>query len=217
MKYVISLGGSVIVPKELDVKFLSSFSKLIKKSKHRFSIVCGGGATARMYQGSAQKLGINEYNSHSIGIEATLLNAFFISNLVNGNFIPGHPLDTAKGFGRRPVVSGGYEPGWTTDVDAAIIARKIKADALINVTNVDHVYDKDPRVYKNAKKIVKISWKDFMKLPAMKRMPGAHFVFDPDAAKICKASKIKVYVIGKNIKNLKNCLEKKKFVGTTIF
>ena len=217
MKYVISLGGSVIVPKELDVKFLSSFSKLIKKSKHRFSIVCGGGATARMYQGAAQKLGINDYNSHSIGIEATLLNAFFISNVVNGEFIPGLPLDTVKRFGNIPVVSGGDEHGWTTDIDAAIIAKKIKADALINVTNVDYVYNKDPRVYKNAKKIIKISWKDFMKLPAMKRKPGAHFVFDQDAAKICKAAKIKVYVVGNNIANLKKCLNDKNFVGTTIF
>lgn len=218
MKYVISLGGSVIIPQDVDVKFLSEFAKMIKElsKKHQFSIVCGGGSTARIYAGAAMKLGVNEYNSHEIGTQATLLNAFLMSKVLDGEFTPGHPEETAKKFGKKIVVSGGYKPGWTTDIDAAIIAKTIKADALINITNVDHVYDSDPKVNPNAKKIEKISWNDFMKLPAMERKPGAHFVFDPEAAEICMKSEIKVFVVGKDTSNLKNCLEGKKFIGTTI-
>jgi len=218
MKFVISLGGSVIVPKEVDIGFLSEFAKMIKElgKKHQFSIVCGGGSTARLYANAAQKLGVNEYNSHEIATQATLLNAFFMTKMLNGEFAPGHPEETAKKFGKVPIVSGGYKPGWTTDIDAAIIAKTIKADAVINVTNVDHVYDSDPRTNPSAKKIEKISWKDFMKLPAMERKPGMHFVFDPEAAEICMKEKIKVYVLNNNVGNLKNCLDGKKFIGTTI-
>lgn len=50
---VISLGGSVIIPKEgFDLKFLKGFKKLILSliKNYRFIIVCGGGQTARSYQ-----------------------------------------------------------------------------------------------------------------------------------------------------------------------
>lgn len=219
MKYVISLGGSVIVPEEVDTEFLSQFAKMIKElsKKHKFSIVCGGGRTCRIYTEAAQKLGISTEESHQVGVQVTLLNALFVSKIINGKFVPGHPKDTAKKFGNVPIVSGGYKPGWTTDVDAAIIAKEIKADGLVNVTNVNYVYDSDPKINPNAKKIEKISWGDFMKLPAMERKPGMHFVFDPEAAKICMKEKIKVYVVGKDVANLKNCLEGKNFIGTTIF
>jgi uridylate kinase len=219
MRYVISLGGSVIVPKEVDVGFLSRFAKMIKTlgRKHRFAIVCGGGSIARKYGDAALRLGVDEIKSHEIGTQVTLLNAFFMATVLNGGFVPGHPKTTAKKFGKRPIVSGGYKPGWTTDVDAAIIAKEVKANALINVTNVDYVYDSDPMTNPDAEKIEKISWKDFMKLPAMHRRPGAHYVFDPDAAKICMRANIKVYVLGKDVHNLRNCIEGKPFIGTMIF
>ena len=48
---VISLGGSLIVPEKVDVKFLKEFKKIILKNtkKHKFVIVCGGGSIARKY------------------------------------------------------------------------------------------------------------------------------------------------------------------------
>ena len=50
---VISLGGSVIVPKDIDTNFLKKFKQLILKFPHRFAIYCGGGSTARKYQKAA--------------------------------------------------------------------------------------------------------------------------------------------------------------------
>ncbi|MFH0869261.1 MAG: UMP kinase [archaeon] len=218
MKYVISLGGSVIIPSDIDINFLSEFSAAIKElsGNNEFSIVCGGGANARRYVDAARKAGASDKDADIVGIQATLLNAALVSRFISGNLSAGSPKKAAKKFGKVPVVSGGYKPGWTTDVDAAVIAKEIGADALVNVTNVDHVYDSDPRENPNAAKIEKISWKDFLKLPAMKRKPGAHYVFDPKAAKICMKSGIKVFVIGSTISNLKNCLEGKNFTGTTI-
>ena len=48
---VISLGGSLIVPDEIDYSFLQKFREVIKKNtrKYKFVIVCGGGSIARKY------------------------------------------------------------------------------------------------------------------------------------------------------------------------
>ena len=50
---IISLGGSIVVPDKIDYNFLKKFRALIlkhvKKGK-RFVLICGGGATARLYQ-----------------------------------------------------------------------------------------------------------------------------------------------------------------------
>ena len=47
---VISLGGSIVVPEEIDIKFLTEFKNMIErliKKGYRFIIICGGGSIAR--------------------------------------------------------------------------------------------------------------------------------------------------------------------------
>ena len=56
---VISLGGSLIVPDDIDHAFLKSFRDTIDScDDYRFFIVCGGGAVAREYQSAAKDAGI---------------------------------------------------------------------------------------------------------------------------------------------------------------
>ncbi|MCD6576291.1 MAG: UMP kinase [Nanoarchaeota archaeon] len=217
MKVVISLGGSVIVPKELDVKFLKEFVKLINKfkRKHKFSIVCGGGHTARIYTRKAKEFNLSTNEAHELGISATHLNAQFLAKILNAKFSKEHPLKIGKMKGL--IVSGGYKPGWTTDTDAALIAKSMKANILINITDVKGIYTKDPNKYKDARLIPKMSWKEFEKMFG-KKITGAgkHYVFDPLAGQICKKNKIKVIVIGKDLKTLERLLEGKKFIGTIV-
>jgi len=50
---ILSLGGSLIVPDQVDVNFLKNFKKLVEKyvkRNFRFVIICGGGSIARKYQ-----------------------------------------------------------------------------------------------------------------------------------------------------------------------
>ena len=48
---VISLGGSLIIPEQIDVRVLREFKRILFRNKYRykFVIVCGGGSTARNY------------------------------------------------------------------------------------------------------------------------------------------------------------------------
>lgn len=85
------------------------------------------------------------------------------------------------------------------------------------MSNIDYVYDKDPKKYKNAKKIKKILWADFKKLVGTTWNPGANTPFDPIATQHASRLKMKVAVIGPRLKQLENLLNDKPFLGTLIY
>ena len=53
------------------------------------------------------------------------------------------------------MVAGGWMPGRSTDDDAVRLAKIYGAEMVINLSNIDYVYDKDPNKYKDAKKLPK--------------------------------------------------------------
>src|SRR5665811_566656 len=79
---VISLGGSLIIPEELDVEFLKSFRALILshvEKGRKFLITTGGGKICRKYQDVAKELGDPSADDLDwIGIAALKLNAELI-------------------------------------------------------------------------------------------------------------------------------------------
>ena len=80
MKIVISLGGSLIIPDEIDYNFLKQFKKTIYKlNKHKFIIVTGGGKIAREYINALRKEGLNDKIQSLIGIKTTKLNAMLLN------------------------------------------------------------------------------------------------------------------------------------------
>lgn len=61
--------------------------------------------------------------------------------------------------GRIVVLAGGTgNPFFTTDTAAALRANEIRADAVLKATNVDGIYDKDPRKFPDAKKHVHVTY-----------------------------------------------------------
>ena len=219
---IISLGGSLIFPEHLDKNFLINFKKIIQKyikKRYRFVIICGGGKLARNFQQAASKVRkLSNEKLDWLGIQATKINAYSLKSIFGGmvnEFIVTNPNAKLK-FQKNVIIAAGWKPGWSTDYDAVLLAKNIGIKEIINMSNVDYVYDKDPKKYKDAKKIQKINWKDFMKLINQKWKPGINVPFDPVAAKEAWKSKLRVYVIGKDLKNLESLLERKRFRGTTI-
>ena len=221
---VLSLGGSLIIPGDIDSVYLKQFREVIKKNvkNHKFIIVCGGGNIARKYIFALRENRINETLQSYAGISATRTNARFMSYFFNQNPKSGIPQkmeEIHKYLRMQDIVFCGaleYKPNQTSDSTAADIAKHFDA-VFINLTNVPGLYDKNPTEYKNAKFIPTISWKDFDKLAnKIKYEPGQHFVLDQTAAKIIRKNKIPTYILGKNPKELDNFLNKKKFIGTEI-
>ena len=222
--YVISLGGSLIVPPTgVDHKFLKKFRQLILariKLGEKFYLISGGGATCRKYNEAAKKVvKLTRDDLDWLGIHATRLNAHLLRTIFRGQAhleIITNPTLILKAK-ENIVVAGGWRPGWSTDYVATILVEKYKAKTVINLSNIDFAYDKDPNKFKDAKKITKINWPDFRKIVGNKWDPGLNAPFDPVASKKAQTLGLEVVIMnGKNISNLNNYFNGKKFIGTVI-
>ena len=219
---VLSLGGSLIVPDKIDFDFLKNFKKTIEKyikKRYKFVIYCGGGKLARNLQQAASKTkNLSNKDLDWIGIHATKINAKLVKSLFKNNaenFIVENPNKRIN-FKKSVLIAAGWLPGWSTDYDAVLLAKNLDVKEIVNMSNVDYVYDKDPNKNKNAKKIEKINWQNYSKLVSNKWKAGMNVPFDPVAAREAKKSKMKVYIIGRDLRNLENLLDGKKFKGTVI-
>ena len=224
MRLVISVGGSIIVPEEVDYSFLLKFKKLIIElaKKHKIVLVTGGGKTARRYIEALRKSGASIQAQDEVGIESTRLNALLLLEFFKlKQKIPKNLNEVVNLAEKEPlVISGGFD--WdgisrTSDGCAAEISAEFHADFLINMTNVAGLYNKDPQKHKDARLIRNINYADFNEIIAkVKEKPGQHFILDGQAAKFITKHKIKTAIVGKNLDNLKRCIQNKSFIGTLI-
>ena len=221
---VISLGGSIIVPDKIQIKFLKSFKEFILKflkKDYRFIIVTGGGSVARNYIEAASEITkISDEDKDWLGIHATRINAHLIRTIFKKESYPVVLDDAFKKIGdekHRIFIASGWRPGWSTDYDAVLLAKRFKADKVINCSNIDYVYNKDIAKYKDAKIIKDITWAEYRKIIGSKWKPGMRAPFDPIASKMAEKLKITVIITkGADLQNLKNILENKASKGTII-
>ncbi|MEI8338176.1 MAG: UMP kinase [bacterium] len=221
---VISLGGSLIVPDSIDTDFITKFKSIIDKEialGKRFIIICGGGRVARNYQTAGQKITkLRASDIDWLGIHSTRLNAHLIKTI----FLPKveeivvHDPHEKITFKKSILVAAGWKPGWSTDYDAILLAKRFKAKKVINLSNIDYICDKDPKKHSDAKVLLNISWKDYRKLIPAKWSPGLNSPFDPIASKEAQKNNIQVAVIsGENLDQLDNFIYDKPFEGTLIY
>ncbi|MFA5797114.1 MAG: UMP kinase [Candidatus Woesearchaeota archaeon] len=217
---IISLGGSLIVPEGIDTVFLDAFKRFIFSRPERFVIITGGGRTARTYQAAIKAMGdLNSEDADWIGIHATRLNAHLIRTIFRNYANPKLVCDprTKVSFKEKILVAAGWEPGFSTDYDAVLLAKQLKVKKLINLSNIDYVYSKDPNKYADAKRIEEINWKDFRKIVGDKWDPGLNTPFDPVASKEAEKLKLEVAIMnGRDFANVTAYLDGKKFKGTII-
>lgn len=227
-RIIMSIGGSLIVPNGgIETKFLMNLNKFVReqlaKNKNRqFFLVCGGGSTARHYIDAGKEvLGHDLTNDDQdwLGIHATRLNAHLVRTIfrdIASPFIIKH-YEIIRKVTEPVVVAAAWKPGWSTDFDSVLLCEDYDVHEVLNLSNIDKVYDKDPNKHPNAKSFDKISWKDFRKLVGDKWIPGMNAPFDPIASKKAEELGVRVVVLnGNNFENIKNYLSGKKFVGTVI-
>ena len=217
----ISLGGSVINPTEIDSQFLNDLSIMLKKfiSKFKFVIVCGGGKVARQYI-QALPVGLTEGEKDYMGIAATWLNAQLLTYYFKGHCSPVLPTtvkEMSKFLQQYDIgISGGFLPAIKTDEDAAILADLYGSPILINVTNVNGIYDKDPNKHPDAKKYDHLSYQEFYKVVSPLSLgAGSNAPFTLIAAKICERTNIKIIICSKKVPKIEQAIDGKN-VGTVI-
>lgn len=221
---VLSLGGSQIIPNDVNLKYLNEFKKIILKhsKKYKFIIVCGGGSIARKYISALKEAKADVKLQSLAGIGATRMNARFMNYFFNidpKHGIPHTHKTLRKYISNQNIIFCGaleYKPNQTSDSTAAEIAKEFKSN-FINITNIQGLYSKNPLEHKDARFIPEIGWKEFDKMAnKSKFQPGQHFVLDQTASKTILKNKITTYITGKDLKELDNLLSKKKFKGTII-
>lgn len=214
MRLVIKIGGSLSIgkdgpKKEYFRRLLPVLKELDKNNQLIISI--GGGRFIRKYYKAVEKLDLTPEQMEWIAIELLRVNVRFLSFLLNKNSI-----FTLQEMGKNTSgVIGGIRPGRSTDANAAYAAGVIEADYFVKLTNVNGIYDKDPKRYKNAKKLNHISF-DQLKKYASDGKPGKYGVLDKLAIETVAKNRIKTVVMnGKNPSDLLRLLDGEK-VGTLI-
>ncbi len=230
MVSVMSVGGSIIAPSSPDVEFINRFASFIKNylssdRERRIILTIGGGGVARSYINSYKEVmaSLNDapslYDGDMIGIMATRLNAELVRS-VFASLCPSpvvYDPTSIDAFEGQVLVAAGWKPGFSTDTDATILAEKFGAQMLLNLSNITKVYTADPKKYENAKPIDEIGWDAFLEMIGSEWQPGKNVPFDPIASKMAKKAGIKVVCAnGKDIENIDNILNGRKFVGTVI-
>lgn len=221
---IISVGGSIIIPKTgFDIPFLKKFKNLILqeiKRGQKFILVIGGGSTCRVYQTALQAVRkTTSIDLDWLGIYSTYFNAEFVRMMFEKTAYaeviknPTKKINTKNSL----IIAAGWKPGCSTDNGAVLLAKQFGAKEIINLSNIDYVYDSDPRLNKNAKKLEKVSWKELRKIVGEKWSPGANVPFDPVAAQTAEKLGLKVkFVCGTNLNEVKKAIRNKACLGTTI-
>jgi uridylate kinase len=223
---VISVGGSLIVPNGgINIDFLIKFNNLIRteviKGKH-FLLIAGGGKLCRHYQEAGRAVigNLTQEDLDWLGIHVTHLNGQLLrtifQDIANPRVIQ-HYDRKLKNWKEPIAIGAGWKPGWTTDYDAVQLAKDYGGKLIINMSNIDFVYDKDPAKYPEAKPLKKISWNEMSKIVGEKHSSGINAPFDPIATKLAKKLKLTVVIAnGNNLKNIQKIINQEPFEGTVI-
>jgi uridylate kinase len=139
-------------------------------------LVIGAGNIFRGVSDAAK--GIERTSADYMGMLATVMNALAVQSVLEGKGVATRvqsaiPMATVcEAYIRRRAVShleknrivifagGTGNPFFTTDTAAALRAVEMNCDALLKGTQVDGVYDSDPRNNKDAKRFQTLSYQD---------------------------------------------------------
>jgi uridylate kinase len=223
MKIVVRVGGSV-VGSPLNAQLITKYVELLKDLKHKghqVLAVVGGGTLARKFIKVGEKLSLEESNKDWIAIHVSRLFAqLFVLGLGTDScgYVP-VSIDEAVSCLEtgKVVVLGGLRPGMTTDSVAALVSEHIMADLLVKGSNLDGIYNKDPKKFSDAKKLDRIKFEDLDKVfKNTSHHAGINQIIDPQAVKILQRSKLKTVIVdGYKLKNILAAVNGKR-IGTII-
>ncbi|AFI31359.1 UMP kinase [Borrelia crocidurae] len=224
---IISLGGGIINPNHINTTYIKNLKNLIfqwikKEHNRKVILITGGGKTAREYQDAYKQINpkFKNHELDEIGIMATKLNATLISKAMQPfciNDIISNPTEDFQ-FKGQILVASGWKSGFSTDYITVKFAEKFNSNEIINLTNIDQIYDKDPKKYNDAKGFKNITWNKLQNIVGKDWEPGSHLPFDPIATELALKLGIKAYILnGTDLTNLQKVFDKNDdFLGTIV-
>ena len=168
----------------------------------QLALVIGAGNIFRGMTGPS--IGIERANADYMGMLATVMNALAVQSVLEGKGVPTRvqsaiPMATVcEPYIRRRAMrhmqkgrivifaAGTGNPFFTTDTAAALRAVEMECDALLKGTQVDGVYDLDPKTTKNAHRYERLSYDDVIKRDLR--------VMDTSAIALARENKVPILV-----------------------
>jgi len=201
MRLVIKLGGSIFFESsnKINTHLVAAYADLMRKFQklgHKLGVVIGGGNLAKNYITQIRQFAFPESIYDEIGIAFTRINAYTFCILLGDVAVLPVPTNWNEILphlaNNKIIVIGGMQPGQSTNAVSAILAEFLRADYLINLTNVDGVYDRHPSL-PDAKLITKLNYKTFKKIVSSQDShAGRYPLFDLVALSIAERSKLKI-------------------------
>ncbi len=166
------------------------------------AVVVGGGNIIRGQQASGA--GIDRVTGDAMGMLATVINSLALQNVleqIGCDTRVQTAIDMARVAepyirrrairhmekGRVVILAAGTgNPYFTTDTAAALRAVELQAEAVLKATNVDGVYDSDPRKYPDARKYDRIDY--------MEAINRGLKIMDLTAFSLCRENNLPVVV-----------------------
>ena len=168
--------------------------------------VIGGGNIFRGVKGAS--MGMDRASADYMGMLATVINGLALQDALEKIDIQTRVLsaiemrEIAEPYIRRRAlrhlekgrviifVAGTGNPYFTTDTAASLRAMEIDADVILKATKVDGIYDKDPVIYSDAKRIYDISY--------IEVLDKSLRVMDSTAISLCMENKMPIIVFNTN-------------------
>jgi uridylate kinase len=221
-RILIKLSGESLMGKDdygIELNTVNRISKdliSLKKLNIQICIVIGGGNIFRGLAASAK--GMDRANADYMGMLATVMNSLALQNSleklnVETRVMSAFPIQSiCETYIRRKAIrhmekkrivicaAGTGNPYFSTDTASALRAAELECEVIYKATQVDGIYDKDPKKYKNARKVKIISYNDYLAMNLK--------VLDSAAVSIARDNNIPIKIfsiLGKNcFKNVYN-------------
>ena len=172
-------GEGLMGPKDFGlhndtVAKLARDVKAVIEGGRQVCLVIGGGNIFRGVSGAAT--GMDRTSADYMGMMATIINALAVQSALEGAGVPTRVQSAiampqvCESYIRRRAVrhmekgrvvifaAGTGNPFFTTDTAAALRAAEMNCDALMKATQVDGVYDSDPKKNKAAKRYDRLTF-----------------------------------------------------------
>lgn len=206
---VIKVGGSLLYNDDLSLneKFLEklkSWYELHKGNIGKLVIVVGGGKLSRNVGKQIVNL-VETHDIHEVSMQITQVNAQIVKGFlkINNAFVPQHLMEAVEYMQREEkvvIITGGLKEGWSTDMDALVFANALKLEKVYKLSNIDYVYDSDPKENPNAKPIKQITWSEYCEMFDIKEgtehKPNKSAPVSSEASIFAKNKGITMYISG---------------------
>ncbi len=203
--FLIKLSGEAMSGKlgsGLDFDYIEKICRKIKECHDMgvgIGIVCGGGNFLRGRDAHVMDRETADYT----GMLATIMNSLVLKDtftrigcqVYNQTGLSVKTIDDIDADKSRKAIEDGKivifgggtgKPFFSTDTGASLRAIDIGANVIVKLTNVDGVYDKDPRKFSDAVKYERVSYEE-----VLEKQLG---IMDMEAIEMCRDNNISIVV-----------------------